>query len=107
MFKSTIATGLCFGLVLALGACSQQEEQIRIQSEPIFNKFGTVVGCSDGSTPSHDGDAISDGGVDQINPCILPAEVSEECTAGSYRPHPLSPCMEYDRDDSDTGGGVH
>ena len=101
MFNSTVAAGLCFTLVIALGACAPQDEPIRIQSEPIFNKLGTVIGCSGGGLPEFDGTAISDGGIEQIIPCEVPKD-DGECEAGSWRPHPLSPCMVYN--DHDGGG---
>lgn len=79
MYNIKAASGLCFAMVITLGACAQQAEPVRIQAEPVYNKFGEVSGCSDGSTPQHSGNTGPAQGYDggQYNPCYIPPE--EEC----------------------------
>jgi len=97
MFNSKAATGLCFALVLGLGACAQQSEPVRIQAEPIFNKFGEVTGCSDGRTPNQSTDSTGQTGIDQVNPCLPPEEECVETSASSN--YPCLPLRPGDDDD--------
>ncbi len=61
-----------------LGACAQQEEMAApIMAEPIYDKFGGVAGCSDGSTPSRGSSTpgtASTSTAAPTNPCMPPPD---------------------------------
>lgn len=70
---------LCSAALLA--ACSQPEPVMEVSAEPVYNKMGEVVGCTDGRT-------FIPGTAPQIDPCAPP-------------PPPMRQ-HESDNDDSDS-----
>ena len=66
MFKSKILLSITS---VALLACAQQEEPapMVMSAEPVYNKMGDVVGCTDGRTFSADGAQMD-------NPCAPPGD---------------------------------
>lgn len=84
MFNSKIATGLCFSLVVVLGACAQQPEPLRITPQPIYNKHGDVVGCEGGGQ--------YDSTSQQENPCEPPETGCEYIPGSNY------PCLPPEQD---------
>lgn len=70
---------LCSAAVLA--ACSQPEPAMEMSAEPIYNKMGEVVGCTDGRT-------FVPGTAPMEDPCAPPVNRNGD-----------------DRDQSDDNGG--
>lgn len=92
MNKMKVITFLCAATVLA--ACAQQEEPapMVVSSEPVFNKMGDVVGCTDGRT-------YVPGTAPMQDPCAPP---DDDCdpTMGSAAPGNCPPPQRDDGDDS-------
>lgn len=92
MFKSKICLSIT---AVILFACSQPEPAPMVMSsEPVFNKMGDVVGCTDGRT-------FTPGTAPAVDPCAPP---SEECdpTLSSYDPN-CPPPRDGRHDETDTG----
>ncbi|WP_170771090.1 hypothetical protein [Ruegeria lacuscaerulensis] len=96
VFSKVWTTAVCLTFV---AACSQTEAPQPIQAEPIFNKYGDVIGCSDGSSPA--GTATE--------PCVPPPPPPEGCDDSSVAGTASVPCTppgeERDPSDSSTSGG--
>lgn len=85
---------LCTTAVLA--ACSQPEPApIMMSSEPVYNKMGDVVGCTDGRT-------YVPGTAPTIDPCAPPSEECDPNLTGTAAPY-CPPPREGKHDDTDTG----
>lgn len=88
-----VITFLCSASLLA--ACAQQEEPapLVMSAEPVYNKMGDVVGCTDGRT-------YVPGTAPAMNPCAPP---SEECdpTLSSSDPN----CLPSNRTDGGDSTG--
>ncbi|WP_171241157.1 hypothetical protein [Ruegeria sp. HKCCA5491] len=92
------AATACLALV---AACGQTEAPEPIQPEPIFNKYGDVVGCTGGASPS---------GANPDQPCLPPPPpppggCDDSAVAGTASV-PCSPTgEEREPEDSSTSGG--
>ncbi|MFO6465575.1 hypothetical protein ACK8OR_14365 [Jannaschia sp. KMU-145] len=87
------------GLVLAvvLAGCAPPQVAPRIVAEPVFNKMGAVVGCTDGRDPT----PVAGTTTVPVNPCLPP----EECEPGTTATAATLPCTPLPSrgDDRDSG----
>lgn len=74
MFKSKILLSITS---VALLACAQQEEPapMVMSAEPVYNKMGDVVGCTDGRT-------FTAGTAPMENPCAPPPQRGDDDNDG-------------------------
>jgi hypothetical protein len=93
MFKSKILLSITS---VALLACAQQEEPapMVMSAEPVYNKMGDVVGCTDGRTYVP--------GTAPMDPCAPPGE---ECEPGNYSSAAPGECPPPKREDDDDTTG--
>ncbi len=98
-FSKILTATSCLFLVVG---CTQNEEPQPIYPEPIYNKYGNVVGCSDGSTVT---------GSTADNPCKKlppPPDGCDETSTPGTADDPCAPPPGENRDPDDsstTGGG--
>ena len=91
MFKSKIL--LSITAVTLLVACAQQEEPapMVMSAEPVYNKMGDVVGCTDGRT-------YIPGTAPMEDPCAPPEDECDPATYGTAAP-PMNCPPDINRND--------
>lgn len=94
MYSKTLGSLFC-ACTIALGACSQQSEPVPIQPQPIYDKYGDVVGCEGGTYVP---------GSNYENPCEPPPEGCEDPQTASTAAGIPCPPPRDDNDDRDPGG---
>ena len=94
-----VFTGITFAVVL--GACARPApEPVPIAPQPIYNKYGDVVGCEEGGTYTP--------GANYENPCLPPDDGCDPQTSTSAAGLPCVPRDPQDGNDPQGGrtGGV-